>query len=295
MPVWFDFVAKVTPVRMRGRLFAVRAVVGSLLGIVGGLVVTRVLDAVAYPLNFVLLFGLAFAAMMMSYGALTLLKEGERAVPRRRIEYGLFLRLLPRILRRQRNYRNFLIGDALFVMASVSSAFFTVDALAQFGLPESYAGRFTIVMAAASVVASPLFGYLGDHRGHRLNLVLGAAMAAMASVLALVAPSVEVYLLVFVLSAFTLILRSISRLPIVAELCDEADRPTYVALSNALTAPFALAGVAAGWVAGRFGYDAVFAGTAVLGAVAAYWMLEHVREPREDAARPPSILHTPTR
>ncbi len=295
MPVWFDFVAKVTPVRMRGRLFAVRAVVGSLLGIVGGLGVTWVLDAVAYPFNFALLFGLAFVAMMASYGTLTLLREGERDVPRRRIEYGLFLRLLPRILRRNRNYRNFLIGDALFVVASVSSAFFTVDAIAQFGLPESVAGRFTVVMASASVVASPLFGYLGDRHGHRLNLVLGAGMAAMASVLALVAQSAEVYLIVFALSAFTVVLRSISRLPIVAELCAEADRPTYVALSNALTAPFALAGVAAGWVAGRFGYDAVFAGTAAVGAVAAYWMLEYVREPRDADARPPSILHTPPR
>lgn len=295
MPVWFDFVAKVTPVRMRGRLFAVRTIVGSLFGIVGGLGVAWVLDAVVYPLNFALLFGLAFVAMIVSYGALMLLKEGERDVPRRRIEYGVFLRLLPRILRRQRNYRNFLIGDALFVMSSVSSAFFTVDAIAQFGLPESYAGRFTIVMAAASVVASPLFGYLGDHRGHRLNLVLGAALAAMASALALVAPSAEVYMLAFVLSAFTLVLRSISRLPIVAELCAEEDRPTYVALSNVLTAPFALAGVAAGWVAGRFGYDAVFAGTAVVGALAAYWMLEYVREPRGDTPRPPSILPTPTR
>lgn len=292
MPVWFDLVAKVTPVRMRGRLFAVRAVVGAVLGILGGLGVTWVLDAVAYPMNFALLFALGFAAMMVSYVALVLLREGERVVPRRRIEYGLFLRLLPRILRRNRNYRNFLIGDALFVTASVAGAFFTVDALARFGLPESYAGRFTIVMAAASVVAGPLFGVLGDRYGHRLNLFLGAVATVLASVFALIAPSAEVYLLVFVLSAVVLVLRSISRLPIVAELCDEADRPTYVALSNVLTAPFALAGVLAGWVAGRFGYDAVFIGTAVVGAVAAYWMLERVREPRDGPLHPPSILQT---
>jgi MFS family permease len=292
MPVWFDFVAKVTPVKVRGRLFAVRAVVGSVLGIVGGLGVTWVLGAVAYPLNFALLFSLAFAAMMISYVALVLLREGEQAVPRRRIEYGLFLRLLPRILRRNRNYRNFLIGDALFVTASVAGAFFTVDAIGRFGLPESYAGRFTIVMAAASVVAGPLFGVLGDRFGHRLNLFLGAVATVLASVLALIAPSVEVYLLVFVCSASVLVLRSVSRLPIVAELCAEADRPTYVALSNVLTAPFALAGVLAGWVAGRFGYDAVFVGTAVVGVVAAYWMLERVREPRAETGPPPSLLQS---
>jgi MFS family permease len=290
MPVWFDFVAKVTPVRMRGRLFAVRAVVGSVLGIVGGLGVTWVLGAVAYPLNFGLLFAMAFAAMMVSYVALVLLREGERVVPHRRVEYGLFLRLLPRILRHNQNYRNFLVGDALLVTAGVASAFFTVDALARFGLPESHAGRFTIVMAAASVVAGPLFGYLGDRYGHRLNLFLGAVTTVLTSLLALFAPSAAVYTLVFVLAACTLVLRSISRLPIVAELCVEAERPTYVALSNVLTAPFALAGVLAGWAAGRFGYDVVFVGTAAVGAVAAYWMLERVREPRAEPVPPPSFL-----
>ena len=293
VPVWFDVVAAVTPERVRGRLFAVRTVVGSVLAVGAGWAAALVLDRVPYPQSFAVLFGLAFVAMMGSWAALALLHVERRAIPRRRVALGLFLRRLPRLLRRQRNYRNVLVGDALVVTASVASAFFAVDAIARFGLPLSAAGLFTVVAAGASVVAAPVLGHLGDRWGHRRGLVLGAAAAALAPALALVAPSAGVYLVVFALSAVSLVARSVSRLPILAELSAEADRPTYVALGNALTAPFALAGVAAGWVASRYGYDAVFAGTAAVGAVAAYWMLEHVREPRD--LRPSPLPHAPTR
>jgi hypothetical protein len=49
LPVWFDLLAKITPVRIRGRLFGWRMMLGATLGILGGLVVERVLETMAYP------------------------------------------------------------------------------------------------------------------------------------------------------------------------------------------------------------------------------------------------------
>lgn len=111
-------------------------------------------------------------------------------------------------------------------------------------------------------------------------LCLAAAWMVVGALAALLAQRVEVYYLAFVGSAFTLGLRTISRLPIVAELCGEEDRPTYVALMNVLTAPFVLAGDAGGWAASRFGYDVVFTAAAVLALASGLWFAGAVRELR---------------
>ncbi len=280
LPVWFDIVSKITPVRLRGRMFALRTVIGGALGILAGWIVERVLATWTYPDSFGLLFGLCFAAMMISYVFICLLDEGNRVLPKKTLRYREYLRSLPRILRKETNFRNFLIGESLLVAATMVEAFFVVDAIQSFGLPDSYAGRFTAIIMFSMVVGTLLFGYLADRWGHRINMVLSAAFMIVACVAALMAGSVAVYYVVFVAAALTLGLRTISRLPIVAELCGEEDRPTYVALMNVVTAPFVLAGVGAGWMANVYGYDAVFVGAVVLSMAACGWFGLMVEEPR---------------
>lgn len=280
LPVWFDIVSKITPVRMRGRLFALRTVLGGLLGILAGWIVERVLATWAYPDGFGLLFGLAFGTIMISYIFITLLEEGDRPLPKQHVRYRTYLRSLPAILRREANFRNFLIGESLLVAATMVEAFFAVDAIESLSLPVSYAGRFTIVVMVSMVVGTLVFGYIADRWGHRINLVLAAGWMVAGCAAALLAQSVEVYYIAFAASALTLGLRTISRLPIVAELCREEDRPTFVALTNVVTAPFVLAGIAGGYLANVHGYEAVFIGAGLISLAACLWFALMVKEPR---------------
>ncbi len=282
LPVWFDVVSKITPVRLRGRMFALRTVVGGLLGILAGWIVERILAAWTFPHSFGLLFGLAFGSMMISYVFLNLLVEGDRVVPKERVRYRAYLKSLPDILRRERNFRNFLIGESLLIAATMVEAFFVVDAIESLSLADRYAGLFTVVVMSSMVVGTLVFGYMADRWGHRMNLVLASAWMIVACAAALLADSVAVYGVAFVASALTLGLRTISRLPIIAELCREEDRPTFVALSNVLTAPFVLAGVVGGWLANVYGYDVVFAGAGLLSLAACAWFGLMVDEPRGD-------------
>jgi MFS family permease len=283
-PVWFDVVAKVTPVRLRGRLFAWRTIVGGGLGVLGGWAAERVLNALAFPESFALLFGAAFAVTMLSYIFLSQVQEHEASPPGEALHFLAFVRRLPEILRVDRNYRNFIVGEALVLSATMAEAFYTVDAFDKFALSEGYAGRFTVVTTVSVIPGTLLFGYLADRFGHRLNLVLSALCTALACAVAIVAPTVEVYYLAFTGAALTLSLRQISRWPIVAEICGERDRPTYVALSNVITAPFVLTGLAAGWLANRHGYDVVFWAAGGLALLAALWIGTMVREPRRERA-----------
>lgn len=280
LPVWFDIISKITPVTARGRLFAYRSIAGGILGVGGGWLAMVILRTITYPANFALLFILAFGIMMISFYVLTRLKEENPTKPSSTQHLLQNIRTIPAILKQNINFRNFLLADALIITASTANAFFTVHAFDMFHLDDSYAGLFTIVMMTSTILSSILLGSIADTFGHRLNLILAAAGTIIACTFALTAPNVYIYLIVFFISAFTINVTIISRLSIVVEMCTESERPTFIALTNMLTSPFVLSGIAAGWVANKYGYDFVFFASGFCAFIAAIWLVTKVKEPR---------------
>jgi MFS family permease len=284
LPVWFDLIAKLTPVNVRGRLFAIRSVLGSALGIGGGAIAVFVLGTISSPQGFALLFFLAFASMMASYYFLMRLKETAPEGPTPSVPQMRLTEALPRIMRTGKNYRHYLIGDALLMCSTMANGFFAVYAITKFSLPDAAAGAFTMVIAGSTIFGSLVFGFLADRRGHRLNMLLAGMFTFLACVSALVAPSPAWYAVAFVCSASSVALGGISRLPLIAELCAPEERPTYIALSNMVTSPFVLFGIVGGWIANAFGFSTllIIAGTVALAAV--LWWLTMVDEPRRPRA-----------
>ncbi len=280
LPVWFDLVAKLTPVGARGRLFAARSIGGAVLGIAGGAFVARILVEYPYPSSFGILFFAAFAVMGVSYACLAALREEPETVraPVSRNWRGSLSAIFGRGA--DRNFRNYLVADALMIAAGMANAFFAVYGIDKFGLPDRYAGIFTVAMMTSMILGSALFGLLADRFGHRLNMIISASVSIVGSLAALLAPAVEIYLLVFVCSAATVALGTISRLPLIAELSPPALRATSVALANVVTSPFILFGVAAGWIADSAGIGSIFAAAAVISAAALAWLILRVHEPR---------------
>ena len=285
-PIWFDLITKLTPVDVRGRLFAARNLLGGVLGVFAGWVVAIVLSNIDYPTSYGVLFSIAVLFMGVSYWALTRLKEESPSAIPDDIHVLDYYRNLPRILKSQKNFRNFLISDALLIAATMAGAFYAVHAIEKFSLNDSSAGTYTMVMMCSMIIGNMFFGSVADRYGHKVNLVLSAASTAFSCFVALLAPSQVLYLAVFVGMAFQIGLSGISRLSIVVELCSEEERPTYIALTNLVTSPFVLFGLVAGGIASRFGYDAVFLIAGLLALASALWMAFRVDEPREMAGRP---------
>jgi len=281
LPVWFDLIARLTPVHVRGRLFGGRSIVGGLLGILGGGVVTYVLSILPSAAGYAVLLSLTFLVMMVSYLFLMSLREDNGTLTNPDERNALRFRDLPHVLRSRPNYRNYLIADALLICSMMGAAFFTIQAFDRFALTDAYAGAFTMIMMASSIVASLVFGMLADRYGHKVNLLVSALTMTAACLAAMLAPSVGLYALVFVASSVSTSLLLISRLPFIAELSPDHERPTMVATVNMITAPFVLSGIAAGWMANIFGYTIVFVLAALFAAAAFVWLLTMVDEPRQ--------------
>jgi MFS family permease len=285
LPVWFDLIAKLTPVKQRGRLFGIRSIMGALLGIAGGTIAGEVLGRLTAPLSYTVLFGLALSALMTSYLFLLTLREpavvsvsSEQPAPHR-----------PRameILRSNRNLRRFLVADALQVSSTMGIAFFAVHALSRFSLDDASAGTFTAIMMGSMIAGSLLFGPLADRYGHKLNLLVAALATLVSAVMALISPTPLVYSTVFVGVALSTGLVNISRLPLIAELAGETDRSAVIAVSNMCTSPFVFWGVLGGVIADAAGYEWVFVLAAVFALAALLWLALRVTEPRQAPVYP---------
>jgi MFS family permease len=189
------------------------------------------------------------------------------------------------ILKRDKNFGNFLLADAFTFMSMSASAFYAVYAIEKFDLTPSFAGTFTVIVMAGMVAGNIVFGYLADSFGHKVNLIFLAAASSMASAVALSAGNILLYGSAFVFMAWTTSVQGISRLSFIAELCSESDRPTYIALANTVTAPTVAVGILFGWIARAYGFGIMFGVAALLGFFAALWLYFHVSDPRDGGGK----------
>jgi MFS family permease len=275
-PGWFDLFAKVTSTRKRGRLVGIRNSLGGVVGFGGGLTLTWLLASYGFPVNFALAF---FAAFAMQTGSLVVQsyvveETPSTTVPRRR------LRELLHAVPADRGFHAFLLSSALLIIATMPVAFFTVYALHHFGADESVVGKFTLTMVTTQVVSALVNGYIADRYGYKTALMIAGVGMLCATVWALVAPTLGLFMLVFVFLGINLGTELMARYNMAIEYGPVERRSTYLGFMSTVLGPFYLSGLIGGWLSDAFGYWVVFA-VGILFSVAGLAVLHYrVHEPR---------------
>ncbi len=178
-------------------------------------------------------------------------------------------------------------GLAIGGFGAMANGFYTVFGLRVLGAPEWEIARFTFILLAGQTVAQLLFGYVGDHVGHKPVLVAGALAIVLGNGVALATVRVEQLYIVFLCMAVALAAGNVSALTFTLEFAPVADRPTYIGLGSTLIAPVAfLSPLVAGLVADSAGYQLVFAIAGLTAALSAGILVGHVRDPRHANRRP---------
>lgn len=286
LPAWMDIVGHAIPVMMRGRFFAVGSIAGNLGGLVASFAAASILATIAPPASYGLCFVGASLCMALSYVALLFAREPPPdAPPAARVPVRAYLARIPALLRRDPNMAWFLAARSCAVVGVMASGFFTVYALRVLGAAAWQVGVFTTMLLAGQLAGNLVFGWLADRMGHRLVLAVGIAAIAAANLVALVAPSVALLDIVFVLDGVADAAVLVSGLNILLELAPVAgERPTYVGLGRTAVAPVAFgAPLAAGLLVDAVGFAAVFATAAGFSVLALALLIRRVRDPRHRA------------
>lgn len=282
-PAWSNMLARYFPVERRGRFFGITSFVGTGLGTLGAFVSGWMLDAFPFPTNFVYIFVVAAAAVIISWVFLALTREPTGRdetlpfVPRRK---GESRRKMLAIASGDHNFRAFLMARLLSSFASMGEGFLAVSAVRIWHVSDSTVAYFTAAMLLGQTAGNLLAGFVADRKGHKLSLELSFAGLVIAFGLAWLAVSPLWYFAVFAVLGVAAGMRIVSGILVPLEFAQPEHRPSYVGISNTTMGIGSAVAPLIGGLLAWYGYDALFAVSAILGLAAFVAMRWGVAEPR---------------
>jgi len=280
-PAWLDMLAKVIPLKKRGRFFGWSNFLGGGTGMLAGFFSIYVLHKYSFPRNFSLCFLITFITTSISYVFVALVREPVYPLKDKNPGFGEYVQKLPHLLKRDRNFSSFLFTNIFLSFGGMATAFFAVYALDSLTLPDSQMGVFTALILGAQTVSSLLWGYLGDRKGYKLVMEMSALLTISACFLAVFSSSLYLFYLVFFLTGCSFSAGMISGQNIVLEFSTPEIRPTYIALTNTLRAPFiGLSPLIGGIIADKTSFPFVFILVTLIVSAGALLLKFLVKEPR---------------
>jgi MFS family permease len=284
MPAWFDLVARTVPVKIRGKMMSFRFCGGSVLGAAGGFITALILSRIAFPLNYGLLFFMAFMLFMISLGTIAFIHEP--VFPHKPPEktMGQVFKALFSTIQSNPNFAWFIVVRAATTIAATSIAFYVVYITKKYGLPASYSGIFTAVIIGSIMVFGPLIGVIADKRGNKASFMISLSAAAIAAGSVLLVHEVNWFYPVLAALGIAQVAVQIADLPMTVEFCPVQDQPLYIATCQVFMAPVALLSLGFGSLADHLGYPTLFViigAIALLGLALAAFKL---KDPRHHAA-----------
>jgi MFS family permease len=279
---WQDMIAKVIPVEKRGRFFGISNFIGNGTGILGALAVPVILEKFTFPLGYVYSFSITAVFIFFSWVFLSLTREPAVYSSKPPVSQLNYLRSLPEVLRKDPNFRMYLLAQIVFSLSGMATGFLVVYTVRTWNLPDAVASGFMIALQVGLTLAYLLFGFLSDRKGHKLSLEICLLLSVVLLVLAIVAPSPWWFFPIFFLRGVVNAGTFVSGISIVYEFTDPENRPTYIGLANTIPGVvMSVAPLIGGWLAGAISYRMMFILSAIIGAVS--WFVLHfaVREPRK--------------
>ena len=278
---WQDLIAKIIPVDRRGRFFGITNFLGNGAGILGALAVPFILNKFTFPLGYVISFAIAAVLIFISWIFLALTREPAVESNKPPVSQMDYLRSLPDVLRKDRNFRMYLLSQIVFSLSGMATGFLTVYAVKTWDMPDAQAGGFTIALQLGLTLSNLFFGFLADRKGHKLSLEISLIFSVLLLILAILAPNPWWFFVIFFLRGAVNAGTFISCISIVYEFTDAENRPTYIGLANTIPGiAAAIAPLMGGWLAVAISYRAMFILATVIGVLGWAVLRFGVRDPR---------------
>jgi MFS family permease len=233
-------------------------------------------------MGYVVIFAVSGVLIFLSWIFIALTREPAVYSRKPPVSQRDYLRAMPEVLRRDRNFRMYLLAQLVFALSGMANGFLVVYAVEAWQLSDAQAGGFTIALQLGLSLANLFFGFLADRRGHKWSLEVCMALSFLTTGLAIFAPDPFWFYPIFFLRGAVMAGIFISGISIVYEFTDAENRPTYIGLANTLPGiTGSIAPLIGGWLAGAVNYPVMFSVAAVIGLVSWGLLRFGVREPRQ--------------
>lgn len=205
-PAWVELVSKTVSAPKRASHFALRLIIGSLIGLVAGKIITIVLSNFSKFTGFGLLHLATFFFLASSFVVFSMIKETtDSPMPVRKGPSNPFstIKDIPQILRKDRRFFLYLISLTLLNGTFIALPFLSIHALDILHKPIGSLGTFVIIMITGKLSSNFICGWLGDKFGGKLSLTISISAYTLTFLLAAFTASESLFYLVFFLAGFS--------------------------------------------------------------------------------------------
>ncbi|MFN2149973.1 MAG: MFS transporter [Anaerolineales bacterium] len=235
---WQDMIAKLFSIRTRGRFMGITFFVGTVAGILGATIASWVLETYPFPQKFIISFAIGALFIMVSWIALAFTKEPPDEPQIEPIMKSVDWEMIGQIIKTDQNFVRYVTAAVITSLGSMAIGFLTVYTLDKWDISNSLVGTFTTFLLIGQAIGYLIFGWLSDRTGHKIVLEIGTVVGAASLGLAILAPSPEVFYLVFLLMGINNAAWTLSGINIIFEFCPANLRPTYIGLANTVIGIF---------------------------------------------------------
>jgi MFS family permease len=282
---FYDIWGKSLPSTLRGRFFGYRQLWGGLLAIVSGLIAKTILenDMIDFPLDFVILFSLAFIFLSVSYIALGLVREPVEDVYERRLPFRDFLKKASHIIQRNSNYRKFILVEIAGGAGAMALPFYILYLRENLGMELGTVGVLLAAQMFGSVLSNILWAHLSDFVGNKKVIQISTFIGIIVPLIALVSALLEnslSYIILFILIGFYISGRTIGKDNYLLDIAPSRERPKYISLTGTLIFPVSLFPLLGGIIVQYISYQMLFFTTAMI-VVTGFILSFGLSEPRD--------------
>lgn len=286
MPIWINFIGKVTRPELRGRSFGTVFFFQTIMGVVGGWVASRVLGShLPFPANYAL--GFLIAAIVFPIGSLFFLPVVEEpgATEDPQPPFSAIWRHVREILADRSGLRVYL---AILVLGSgryLLITYYPVYAQARLALQPKDSALYTAVYMGGQALGSVLAGIIGDRFGYTKVAVISIVALTAGLSLAVLGTGIATYYVAAFLLGICVVADLLALFNLSMAFSPYEDNTAYVGIIPALVAPVTatVAGVS-GTLIDHFGFIPIAIAGLVAAAIALFLVLFRLPEPKYSLA-----------
>jgi len=279
-PAWQELTARCASVEKRGRYLGTGMFIGTITGVAGAFFSIQLLSSLQFPDNFLAIFTLGAAGILISWIFLTFNREPVKKNPITRRTQREFLAGLREILKKKYLFRKYVIARLLLDFGFMGTGFITISAVRLWQVSDGTVGTYTVIQLAGQGIGILLLGLLADRKGHKLSLEFSALATALSFACVWLAPDPFFYYPAFLLLGISFGGLTISGSLVVLEYADHSRRPTYVGIAGFGAGIVSLVAPLLGTAIAAIGYSWLFGLSALISTIGMIGLHFWVREPR---------------
>jgi MFS family permease len=282
---FMDIVARTVAPEQRGTFFGARLALGGISAALAGIFVRGILNSRPFPTSFALLFLAAAVIVTGAVASFCFVKEPAGPSRESRMPFRQFMRKGPFLLKNVRSYRMLLVVRILLGVWGMALPFYVIYGQERLSLEPGSVGILLSIQMAGAFFSNVLWGYLSNHVGNKIVLVLVSAISIACPVVTLAAgffapagPLLS-FGIIFFLIGVSWSGIGLGYTNYMLEVSPADERPTYLGFMNTFLSPVLLLSAVGGLIIDKTSYGMLLGIATAAGAGALFFALQ-LEEPR---------------